>query len=57
MLYCFSCVQGNENILLQALEVEYDSKSPKFGAAQRDSMPGLYIEWALEETQLQKDDR
>lgn len=50
-------MQGNENILLQAIDVEYDSKSPKFGAAQRDSMPGLYIDWALEDTHLRKDDR
>lgn len=53
----FSCVQDNESILLQAIEVEYDSKNPKFGAAQRDSMAGLYIDWALEHTQLRKDDR
>lgn len=43
--------------MLLGVEVEYDLKSPKFGASQKDSVPGLWIDWALEETGLCKGDR
>ncbi|CAH1154281.1 unnamed protein product [Phaedon cochleariae] len=53
----YSCVDGNEFLILQAVELEYDPKSPKFGAGQKDSVAGLYIDWALEDTDLHKGDR
>ncbi|XP_072391552.1 uncharacterized protein sprt [Diabrotica undecimpunctata] len=53
----YSCVQGNENVLLQAVQIDYDSNNPKFGAGPKDSFSGLYVDWALEETHLCKGDR
>ncbi|KAJ8985997.1 hypothetical protein NQ317_013881 [Molorchus minor] len=53
----YSCVEGNECVILCAIEVNYDLKSPRFGAGQRDSTPGLWVDWALEETGLYKEDR
>nr|CAH7732439.1 unnamed protein product [Callosobruchus chinensis] len=53
----YSCIDGSDYVILQAVSVDYDPKSPKFGAGQRDNMPGLYIDWALEESSLKKDDR
>ncbi|XP_044755348.1 uncharacterized protein LOC123314253 isoform X2 [Coccinella septempunctata] len=52
----FSCVHGKENIVLVGIEVEFDPKSPKFGAGEKEQ-GGLWIDWALEETGLCKDDR
>lgn len=43
--------------MLVATEVTYDLKCPKFGASTRDGLPGLWIDWALEETGLLRDDR
>ncbi|CAG9760701.1 unnamed protein product [Ceutorhynchus assimilis] len=53
----YSCIYGSEYVILQAINVEYDTKSPKFGASQKDNVPGLWIDWALEETGLAKGDR
>ncbi|KAJ8917728.1 hypothetical protein NQ315_005177 [Exocentrus adspersus] len=53
----YSCVEGGEYVILRAIELNYDPKSPKFGAGQKDSAPGLWVEWALEETGLCKGDR
>ncbi|KAG5881203.1 hypothetical protein JTB14_026645 [Gonioctena quinquepunctata] len=53
----YSCAYGKDYVILQAVEVDYDQKSPKFGAGPRDSAPGLYVDWALEETDLRKNDR
>lgn len=56
LLLC-SCVKGSNNVTLIAVEVTYDPKSPKFGASTREGVCGLWIDWALEETGLCKDDR
>ncbi|CAG9860105.1 unnamed protein product [Phyllotreta striolata] len=53
----YSCVKGNETATLQAIQLDYDVNNPKFGAGPKDSMPGLYVDWALEETNLCKGDR
>ncbi|XP_060528120.1 transcription initiation factor TFIID subunit 1 isoform X2 [Cylas formicarius] len=53
----YSCVKDKGNITLQAVEVEYDPKSPKFVAGQKDNAGGLWIDWALEDTNLRKADR
>lgn len=52
-----SCVNGSVRVVLLGLEVDHDPKSPKFGASQKDSLAGLWIDWALEETGLCKGDR
>ncbi|XP_044265303.1 uncharacterized protein LOC123011750 [Tribolium madens] len=53
----YSCVNGSVHVILLGVEVEYDPKSPKFGASQKEAVPGLWIDWALEETGLCKGDR
>ncbi|CAH1973386.1 unnamed protein product [Acanthoscelides obtectus] len=53
----YSCIEGSDYVILQAVSVDYDPKSPKFGAGQRENVPGLYIDWALEGSNLKKDDR
>ncbi|XP_017780055.1 PREDICTED: uncharacterized protein LOC108565225 [Nicrophorus vespilloides] len=53
----FSCLSGNEPVSLHIAEIVYDPKSPRFGAGQRDSTPGLWVDWALEDTGLCKGDR
>lgn len=59
MFFSLNCSSVNNNgyFILQALEVNYDPKSPKFVAGQKDSTPGLWIDWALEETGMCKGDR
>ncbi|KAL3269207.1 hypothetical protein HHI36_008289 [Cryptolaemus montrouzieri] len=56
MATLFSCVHGKEQIVLVGVEVEFDPKSPKFGAGEKEQ-GGLWIDWALEDTGLYKDDR
>ncbi|XP_048522479.1 uncharacterized protein LOC109535241 isoform X2 [Dendroctonus ponderosae] len=53
----FSCMDGSDMVILRAITLDYDQKSPKFVAGQRDNIPGLWIDWALEETGLTKGDR
>ncbi|XP_063930334.1 uncharacterized protein Sprt isoform X2 [Zophobas morio] len=53
----YSCVNGSVHVILLGVEVEYDPKSPKFGASQKDNLTGLWVDWALEETGLCKGDR
>ncbi|CAH0554495.1 unnamed protein product [Brassicogethes aeneus] len=53
----YRCIFGNGLYFLQAIEVDYDVKSPKFGAGQKETTPGLWIDWALEDTGLCKNDR
>ncbi|XP_064210928.1 uncharacterized protein sprt isoform X2 [Tribolium castaneum] len=53
----YSCVNGSVHVILRGVEVEFDPKSPKFGASQKEAVPGLWIDWALEETGLCKGDR
>lgn len=55
-LYC-SCVTGSDLVSLHAMEIVYDPKSPRFGAGQKDSNPGLWIDWALDDTGICKGDR
>lgn len=44
-------------ISLHAIQVTYDPKSPRFGAGQKNSNSGLWIDWALEDTGIYKGDR
>ncbi|XP_044732509.1 probable serine/threonine-protein kinase MARK-A [Chrysoperla carnea] len=54
----YSCTRGCSGyVTLHAIEVKYDAKSPRFGAAPKDNNPGLYVEWALDDTELCKGDR
>ncbi|GJQ85914.1 hypothetical protein Trydic_g12721 [Trypoxylus dichotomus] len=53
----YSCVNGNDLVSLHAIDIVYDQKSPRFGAGQKDSTPGLWIDWALDDTKICKGDR
>ncbi|CAG2067659.1 unnamed protein product, partial [Timema podura] len=52
----YNCVKGCMNASLHAVELDYDPKSPQFGAGPRDNTPGLYVEWATEESGMLKGD-
>lgn len=39
------------------MEVSADPKSPRFGAGPREDTPGLYVDWAVEDSGLCKGDR
>ncbi|KAK2581338.1 hypothetical protein KPH14_008109 [Odynerus spinipes] len=53
----FSCISGSTQVTIHAVEVSADPKSPRFGAGPRDEMPGLYVDWAVEDSGLCKGDR
>ncbi|XP_046482182.1 uncharacterized protein sprt [Neodiprion pinetum] len=53
----FSCISGSTQVTVHALEVSADPKSPRFGAGPRDDAPGLYVDWAVEDSGLCKGDR
>ncbi|XP_057322125.1 uncharacterized protein LOC130665664 isoform X2 [Microplitis mediator] len=58
----FSCINEargtrSMNLSVYAIEVSADPKSPRFGAGPRDNAPGLYVDWAVEDSGLQKEDR
>ncbi|CAH0393584.1 unnamed protein product [Bemisia tabaci] len=53
----FDYVQQNKQISIHAVEINFDPKSPRFGAGSRDHFPGLYVEWATEDSDLMKGDR
>ncbi|XP_051156806.1 uncharacterized protein LOC127278907 [Leptopilina boulardi] len=53
----FSCVSGAIQVTIHALEVSADPKSPRFGAGPREEAPGLYVDWAVEDSGLCKGDR
>lgn len=53
----FSCISGSTQVTVHALEVSADPKSPRFGAGPRDDAPGLYVDWAVEDSGLSKGDR
>nr|CAD7202244.1 unnamed protein product [Timema douglasi] len=53
----YNCVKGCLNASLHAVELDYDPKSPQFGAGPRDNTPGLYVKWATEESGMLKGDR
>lgn len=44
-------------ISLQAVELEYDPKSPKFGVGSRKDKPGLFIDWTVDDLGFSKGDR
>ncbi|XP_012287902.1 uncharacterized protein LOC105703800 [Orussus abietinus] len=53
----FSCINGSTQVTVHAVEVSADPKSPRFGAGPRDDAPGLYVDWAIEDSGLCKGDR
>ncbi|XP_069688189.1 uncharacterized protein sprt [Periplaneta americana] len=53
----YSCARGADHVTLHAVELNYDPKSPRFGAGPREDLPGLYVEWATEESGMAKGDR
>jgi len=50
-------VKGSNHVTLHALELNYDPKSPRFGAGPLEDTPGLYVEWATEDSGMVKGDR
>lgn len=56
-MYHLSCISGSTQVTVHAVEVSADPKSPRFGAGPRDEMPGLYVDWAVEDSGLCKGDR
>ncbi|XP_016908368.1 uncharacterized protein LOC107995393 isoform X1 [Apis cerana] len=53
----FSCISGSAQATIHAVEVSADPKSPRFGAGPREDTPGLYVDWAVEDSGLCKGDR
>ncbi|XP_050577713.1 uncharacterized protein LOC126916223 isoform X2 [Bombus affinis] len=53
----FSCISGSTQVTIHAVEVSADPKSPRFGAGPREDTPGLYVDWAVEDSGLCKGDR
>ncbi|XP_066589035.1 uncharacterized protein sprt [Prorops nasuta] len=53
----FSCISGTSHVTVHAVEVSADPKSPRFGAGPRNDSPGLYVDWAVEDSGLCKGDR
>ncbi|XP_034942064.1 uncharacterized protein sprt [Chelonus insularis] len=53
----FSCITGGTHMTIHAVTVSADPKSPRFGAGPRDNAPGLYVDWAVEDSGLCKEDR
>ena len=53
----FSCISGSTQVTIHAVEVSADPKSPRFGAGPREDTPGLYVDWAIEDSGLCKGDR
>ncbi|XP_014614225.1 PREDICTED: uncharacterized protein LOC106792354 [Polistes canadensis] len=53
----YSCISGSTQVTVHAVEISADPKSPRFGAGPRDEMPGLYVDWAVEDSGLCKGDR
>lgn len=52
-----SCISGSTQVTIHAVEVSADPKSPRFGAGPREDTPGLYVDWAIEDSGLCKGDR
>lgn len=50
-------MSGSKHVTLHALELNYDPKSPRFGAGTSEDAPGLYVEWATEDSGMVKGDR
>ncbi|XP_017757068.1 PREDICTED: uncharacterized protein LOC108548565 [Eufriesea mexicana] len=53
----YSCISGSTQVTIHAVEVSADPKSPRFGAGPREDTPGLYVDWAVEDSGLCKGDR
>ncbi|XP_034252479.1 uncharacterized protein LOC117651961 [Thrips palmi] len=54
-LYC--CVGSSGRAVVVSVQVQYDPKSPQFGAGPRDDAPGLYVHWATDTSGMAKGDR
>lgn len=52
-----SCVSGAGHVTLHAVALDYDAKSPRFGAGPRDSAQGLFVDWAAADCGMVKGDR
>ncbi|XP_052133097.1 uncharacterized protein LOC113211833, partial [Frankliniella occidentalis] len=53
----YSCVGPAGRAGLVSVQVQYDPKSPQFGAGPRDDAPGLYVHWATDTSGMAKGDR
>ncbi|XP_017875907.1 uncharacterized protein LOC108622501 isoform X2 [Ceratina calcarata] len=53
----YSCISGSTQFTIHAVEVSADPKSPRFGAGPREDAPGLYVDWAVEDSGLCRGDR
>ncbi|RZF34337.1 hypothetical protein LSTR_LSTR008876 [Laodelphax striatellus] len=53
----FGYMKDSSAVTLHAVELPYDPKSPRFGAGPKEDASGLFIEWATEDSGLQKGDR
>lgn len=53
----YSCVNSSGKGTLHCVQLEYDPKSPRFGAGNLDDKIGLFVQWAAEDSNLQKGDR
>ncbi|KAK3912227.1 Unconventional myosin-XVIIIa [Frankliniella fusca] len=53
----YSCVGSAGRAALVSVQVQYDPKSPQFGAGPRDDAPGLYVHWATDTSGMAKGDR
>ncbi|KAE9530596.1 hypothetical protein AGLY_011058 [Aphis glycines] len=56
-LYNYLVSNPRTVISLQAVELEYDPKSPKFGVGSRKDKPGLFIDWTVDDLGFSKGDR
>ncbi|XP_003241879.1 uncharacterized protein LOC100575278 [Acyrthosiphon pisum] len=56
-LYNYLVSNPGAVISLQAVELEYDPKSPKFGVGSRKDKPGLFIDWTVNDLGFSKGDR
>ncbi|XP_025206718.1 uncharacterized protein LOC112602709 isoform X2 [Melanaphis sacchari] len=56
-LYNYLVSNPGAVISLQAVELEYDPKSPKFGVGSRKDKPGLFIDWTVDNLGFSKEDR
>ncbi|VVC24273.1 Hypothetical protein CINCED_3A015174 [Cinara cedri] len=56
-LYNYLVSNPGAVISLQAVEFEYDPKSPKFGIGSKKDKPGLFIDWTVDDSGFSKGDR
>lgn len=53
----YSCVGSSGRSILHNIQLEYDPKSPRFGAGNSEDKIGLFVLWAAEDSGLHKGDR